>query len=107
MKISKFSESQIIKALKEHEQGGYVGDSRKPRVFNVIDDCNREAIAIDVGLCYPTRAVVETLNNLKEEIGTPKYIRCDNGPEFISNTFMGCCKRNFIEIRYTQLGKPM
>jgi hypothetical protein len=38
MKISKFSESQITKALKEHEQGGYVGDSRRPRVFNVIND---------------------------------------------------------------------
>jgi putative transposase len=107
MKISKFSESQITKALKEHEQGGYVGDSRRSRVFNVINDWNSEAIAIDVGLCYPTRAVMETPNNLKEEIGTPEYIRCDNGLEFISKTFMGCCKRKFIEIGYTQLGKPM
>lgn len=45
-------------------------DGRKLRVLNVIDDCNREAIAIDAGLSYPARAVVETLNNLKEEIGT-------------------------------------
>ena len=59
-------------------------DGRKLRVFNVIDDCNREALVIDVGLSYPARAVVETLNNLKEEIGVPKFIRCDNGPEFIS-----------------------
>ena len=82
-------------------------DGRKVRVFNVIDDCNREALAIDVGLTYPARAVIETLEQLKEEIGTPKYIRCDNGPEFISKIFMNWCEKNFIEIKYTQPGKPM
>ncbi|MDW5287858.1 IS3 family transposase [Formosa sp. PL04] len=82
-------------------------DGRKVRVFNVIDDCNREAIAINAGLSYPARAVVETLEHLKEEIGTPKYVRCDNGPEFISKIFMNWCKKNFIEIKYTQPGKPM
>jgi putative transposase len=68
-------------------------DGRKVRVFNVIDHCNREAVAIEVGLSYPARAVVETLENLKEEIGTPKYMRCDNGPEFISKIFMNCSQR--------------
>ncbi len=82
-------------------------DGRKLRVFNVMDDCNREAIAIDAGLSYPARAVVGTLENLKEEIGTPKYIRCDNGPEFTSRTFMDWCTKNYIEIKYTQPGKPM
>ena len=69
---------------------------RKVRVFNVIDDCNREAVAIDVGLSYPARDGVETLENLKEEIWTPKYIRCDNGLEFMFKTFMNWCKTNFI-----------
>jgi putative transposase len=36
-------------------------DGRKVRTFNVIDDCNREALAIDVGLNYPSRRVIETL----------------------------------------------
>jgi len=82
-------------------------DGRKLRVFNVIDDCNREALVINAGLSYPARAVVETLENLKEEIGTPKYIRCDNGPEFISKIFKKWCKKHFIEIKYTEPGKPM
>jgi len=82
-------------------------DGRKVRVFNIIDDCNREALSIDIGLSYPARAVIETLENLKEEIGTPKYIRCDNGPEFISKIFAGWCEKNAIEIKYTQPGKPM
>ena len=82
-------------------------DGRKVRVFNVIDDCNREAIAIEAALCYPARAVIETLENLKEEIGVPKFIRCDNGPEFTSKIFTDWCTKNFIEIKYTQPGKPM
>ena len=48
-----------------------LNDGRKVCVFNVIEDCNREALAIDAGLLYPTRAVVETLECLKEKIGTP------------------------------------
>ena len=82
-------------------------DGRKVRVFNVIDDCNREALTVQIGLSYPARAVVETLTNLKEEIGIPKYIRCDNGPEFTSKIFMNWCQKNYIEIKYTQPGKPM
>lgn len=82
-------------------------DGRKVRVFNVINDCNREAVAIDVRLTYPARMMVKTLMHLKEEIELPKYIRCDNGPEFTSKTFMKWCEKNFITIKYTQPGKPM
>ena len=62
-------------------------DGRKLRVFNVIDDCNREAIAIDAGLSYPARAVVETLENLKEEIGT--YLRYVSGATMDLNLYLG------------------
>lgn len=84
-----------------------LSDGRKVRVFNVIDDCNREALLVESALSFPARAVVETLEHLKEEIGVPKYIRCDNGPEFLSKTFTHWCEKNFIEIKYIQPGKPM
>ncbi len=84
-----------------------LSDGRKVRVFNVIDDCNREALLVESALSFPARAVVETLEHLKEEIGVPKYIRCDNGPEFLSKTFSHWCEKNFIEIKYIQPGKPM
>ena len=84
-----------------------LSDGRKVRVFNVMDDCNREALAMDVGLNYPARKVVETLGNLEEEIGLPKTIRCDNGPEFISKTLAEWCKRKRVELRFIQPGKPM
>jgi hypothetical protein len=42
-------------------------------VFNVIDDCNYKALAIDTGLSYPARAVLKTLDNL-EELSMSKVI---------------------------------
>tara|TARA_R110000764_G_scaffold116957_1_gene204020 strand:+ start:273 stop:692 length:420 start_codon:yes stop_codon:yes gene_type:complete len=45
-----------------------LSDGRKVRVFNVMDDCNREALAMDVGLNYPARKVVETLGNPFREL---------------------------------------
>ena len=84
-----------------------LSDGRKIRVLNIIDDCNREALLVKGALSFPARAVVENLEILKEEIGVPKYIRCDNGPEFLSKTFTNWCEKNFIEIKYTQPGKPM
>ena len=82
-------------------------DGRKVRVFNVIDDCYRVAVVINAALSFPAREVVETLEQLKEEIGIPEKVRCDNSPEFISMIFMNWCTQNFIEINCTQPGKPM
>jgi len=82
-------------------------DGRKVRILNVMDDCNREALAVDPGLNYPAKKVVETLERLEEEIGLPNSIRCDNGPEFLSRTFTEWCNRKRIEIKFIQPGKPM
>ena len=84
-----------------------LSDGRKVRVFNVMDDCNREALAMDVGLNYPARKVVETLGYLEEEIGLPKTLRCDNGPEFISKALAQWCKKKRVELMFIQPGRPM
>lgn len=82
-------------------------DGRKVRVLNVMDDYNREALTVNARLNYPAWALIESLDILKEEVGTPKYIRCDNGPEFISKRFVQWTEENHIEIKYIQPGKPM
>jgi len=50
---------------------------------------------------------VETLSQLKEEIGLPKTIYCDNGPEFISKTLSKWCKGKRVELQFILPGKPM
>lgn len=38
--------------------------------------------------------------------GLPLAIRCDNGPEILSQAFVNWCQDNEVEIRYIQPGKP-
>lgn len=81
-------------------------DGRRIRVFNAIDDYNREILLSKVGISFPARRVTRLLNQLLEERGKPKYIRSDNGPEFISKDFKGWADYHNIKILYIQPGKP-
>jgi putative transposase len=82
-------------------------NQRKFRTLNVIDDFNREAIAIEVAYSMPAVCVTGLLTQIICEHGKPKCIRVDNGPEFISREFSSWCKGNQIEIQHTQPGRPM
>lgn len=84
-----------------------LGDGRRVRILNIIDDCNREALALEPGISLPAQRVVRVLSQLEEEIGLPKVIRVDNGPEFISKHFQFWCKKKQIKIQYIQAGRPM
>jgi putative transposase len=81
-------------------------NGRKFRVLNIIDDFNREAIAIEAKHSFSSERVVETLEYMTEFRGTPISIRVDNGSEFIGNPFKKWCEKHQIDILYTQPGKP-
>jgi putative transposase len=77
------------------------------RILNVLDDYNREALAMEIDRSLPSERVVKTLDRLKEERGAPRCIRVDNGPEFLSDTFKLWCQENGVDIQFIQPGKPM
>jgi len=81
-------------------------DKRRIRVLNIIDDYNREALAIKVGISFPSDRVIRVLEELRETKGLPSQIRVDNGPEFISYKLKDYCKTNGIHLAYIQPGKP-
>lgn len=56
--------------------------NRKFRTFNVIDDCTREALAIEVDTSISAKRVIRVLEKIIEQRGKPTTIRTDNGPEF-------------------------
>ena len=60
-----------------------LADGRRLRLLNVIDDFNREALAMDVALSIPSEQVIRYLERTIEQRGKPKEIRVDNGPEYI------------------------
>lgn len=86
-----------------HDQ---LSDVRSFRLFNVIDDFNREGLGIEVDFSLPSERVIRSLDQIIEWRGRPKVIRCDNGPEYISNTFINWAKKNDVYIEYIQPGKP-
>ena len=82
-------------------------NSRRFRTFNIIDDYNREAIWIEIGLSIGAMHMTDLLEWIIGERGKPKAIRTDNGPEFTSSIFTNWCHKHRIEIRYIQPGKPV
>lgn len=86
-----------------HDQ---LSDGRSYRLFNVIDDFNREGLAIDVDLSLPAERVKRSLDQIIEWRGKPKQIRSDNGPEYISHTLANWAVENDIELIFIQPGNP-
>lgn len=82
-------------------------DGRRFRLFNVIDDFNRESLAIEIDTSLPARRVIRVLERLVAEKGHPSHIRCDNGPEFISHLLEQWCKEREITLQFIQPGRPM
>lgn len=76
------------------------------RTFNVIDDFNREALAIEVDTSLRASRLLRVFERLGAERGYPAVLRVDNGPEFTSSEFMAWAQTHGIEIRSIQPGKP-
>jgi len=61
-------------------------DGRSFRLFNVIDDFNREALGIEIDFSLPSERVIRALRQVIAWRGKLHIIRCDNGPENISTS---------------------
>jgi putative transposase len=80
---------------------------RKFRTFNVMDDCTREALAIEIDTSLSFKRIIRALEGLIVQRGKPQVIRTDNGPEFTSKEFEWWCKEQEIEIQFIAPGRPM
>ena len=80
---------------------------RRIRIFKAMDDGSRESLAAHADYSISAEKVIMILNRVAKQRGLPKQIRTDNGPEFISKTFIGWCNQNNILIKFIQPGKPM
>ncbi len=79
---------------------------RSLRTFNVIDDFNRECLTIEVNFSLPTKRVIRSLKQIIEWRGKPHSIRCDNGPEYISQELIDWTPSKQITLLYIHPGKP-
>lgn len=83
-----------------------LADKRSYRLFNVIDDFNREALGMEIDMSLPAERVIRSLEQIIEWRGKPQSIRCDNGPEYISSKLKAWAFKKGIQINYIQPGNP-
>ena len=84
-----------------------VGPTRKQvRIINIMDEGSRRALWTEAHHSISSKKLIEVLEQTVASRGKPAYIRCDNGPEFISQQLVTWANANAIELRYIQPGKP-
>jgi putative transposase len=76
------------------------------KLLVVIDEFTRECLAIDVNRKIKGPDVVDVLRYLFVVRGCPKYIRSDNGPEFVSKTVQKWLEVSSVNTLYVASGSP-
>lgn len=81
-------------------------NQQKVRIINVMDECSRKALWTEAHESISAKKLIGVLDKVVEWRGAPAYIRCDNGPEFISKKLAEWAESNQVELKFTQPGKP-
>lgn len=76
------------------------------KCLTVIDEFTRECLAIDVAGSIRSGRVIEVLSQLISVHGAPRYLRSDNGPEFVSRAILKWAADNGMEMELSDPGKP-
>jgi putative transposase len=81
-------------------------DGRKIRILTVIDAFTRYVPATDVRERFTGADVVASLERVCAEVGYPKSIRVDQGPEFVSKDLDLWAYARGVELDFSRPGKP-
>lgn len=98
------------KALNQSWSIDFMNDAlvcgRRFRTFNVVDDFNREALAIEIDLNIPAQRMIRVLDRVAASGGYPLKMRMDNGPELISLALAEWAEEQKVELEFIMPGKP-
>ncbi|MFC5049069.1 IS3 family transposase [Rubritalea spongiae] len=76
------------------------------RILSVLDEYTRQCHSLNPRHSYRAEDVIEVLEELIVEHGPPRFIRSDNGPEFIAYKIRDWLKEQGIQTHYITLGSP-
>jgi transposase InsO family protein len=79
---------------------------RRFRILVVIDEYTRECLALYVARHITALDVIDVLSDLMLERGIPRYIRSDNGPEFVAAILRNWLRSVGAETAYIEPGSP-
>jgi putative transposase len=81
-------------------------NGRQIKILTVADEFTRMALAIHVDTSIRAGAVIKVLKNLFGQYQAPRFIRSDNGPEFIAKALQQWLRANGSETLYITPGSP-
>lgn len=81
-------------------------DGRTVRMLTVVDEYTRECLAIEVARKLNSQDVLRVLGRLFVQKGTPRYIRSDNGAEFVAKVVRSWLERLEVQTLFIEPGSP-
>jgi transposase InsO family protein len=81
-------------------------DGRRLKLLPVVDEFTRECLAIEVERHFTAADVVATLKYLFELRGSPRFVRSDNGPEFVARAVKAWLEDSGCGTLYIEPGSP-
>jgi len=79
---------------------------RRLKLLTLMDEFTREGLAIKVGRSFKAAQVKEVLGEVGGKRGYPKYLRSDNGSEFIAGVIKEFLAENNVKAAYIEPGSP-
>ena len=76
------------------------------KCLTIVDEFTRECLAIDVAGSIRSRRVIDVLAQLISVHGAPRFLRSDNGPEFVSRAILEWLEQSGIATALIDPGKP-
>ena len=83
-----------------------VADGRRIRCLNVVDDCTRECVAIEVDTSITGTRVKAVMERLADTRGFPRSITVDHGPEFEGQVLDAWAYQSNVTLSFIRPGKP-
>lgn len=83
-----------------------LADGTTLRILTVMDEFTREGLALDVALTTSADRVIGVLTALVAQHGAPRYLRSDNGAEFVATAVQSWLAQCGVQTLYIEPGKP-
>lgn len=77
------------------------------RIFHIVDDFTREAVAIVADTSLPGLRIARVLEELAQQRPLPAMIVCDNGPEFTGRVLDAWAYGRGVQLHFIRPGKPI
>ena len=108
------SENSVVRHRAEHKDHVWCWDfifdsdvrGRSLKWLSIVDEFTRECLALEVDRSITSGGVLDVLTELFLIRSVPKFIRSDNGPEFIADRIKSHLERADVHAGYIERGAP-